>query len=438
MTDRYIAAIEISSSKIIGAVGRLSAEGRLNVIAVEKDRILEIVRHGIIHNVEETNTALCRIISRLEQRASISPRKIEAVYVGLSGRSLRNIPHEANRNLPEETEITEDIITQLREEVERANIDSSLEVVKAVPRCYWVNKSETQSPVGSVGNNIRASFDLIACRQQMRRNISKMLSEKTKISIKDYIVTPLAVANLVLSNEEKRLGCMLVDHGAETTTVSIYKNGTLHYLATLPLGSRNITRDITKLNVLEERAEEIKTSSGNAMASETPMGLNVGGVKLSDVSNFVVARAEEIVANIIKQISYAEFEDKQLPGGIIVVGGGFKLNGLTTLLEQQSNMKVRQGKVPEGIGLEDTRATTLENVQVISLLNEACKQADNECLFVPQRQELPEDENYTDDKPEEKEIVEETPKKTRRMSMWDKLRNKIVTIVSQDEDDELS
>ena len=53
--DKYIAAIEISSSKIIGAIGRLSADGRLNIIAIEKDKIIEYVRYGIIQNIEETN-----------------------------------------------------------------------------------------------------------------------------------------------------------------------------------------------------------------------------------------------------------------------------------------------------------------------------------------------------------------------------------------------
>lgn len=65
-----------------------------------------------------------------------------------------------------------------------------------------------------------------------------------------------AIADLVLTSDEKKLGCMLVDFGAETTTVSMYKNGTLRYFETLPLGSRNITRDIMSLNHTEENAEQ--------------------------------------------------------------------------------------------------------------------------------------------------------------------------------------
>lgn len=434
--DKYIAAIEISSSKIIGAIGRLSADGRLNIIAIEKDKIIEYVRYGIIQNIEETNTALCRIIDRLEQRASLNKRRISAVYVGLSGRSLCNIPYEVNRNLPEDTEITESIISQIKDEVLRANIDSSLEIIKAVPHSYFVNKSETQSPIGSMGNNIRASFDLIACRQQIKRNLSKMFTEKTKIEVKDYIVTPLSTAELVLSNEEKRLGCMLVDLGAETTTVSIYKNGTINYLVTLPLGSRNITRDITSLNVLEENAENIKTTSGNAIASDSPSTLNISGLKYSDISNLVVARSEEIVANIVKQISYAEFDNKQLPGGIIAVGGGFKLNGLLELLKQQSNLNVRLGKTPENVVLEDTRASTLENIQVISILYAASKLEDNECLYIPQQEELPKDESYQPEShSEEKKKEEVKPVQNNSRSHLTKVKNWLINMVSKDDDE---
>lgn len=434
--DKYIAAIEISSSKIIGAIGRLSADGRLNIIAIEKDKIIEYVRYGIIQNIEETNIALCRIIDRLEQRASLNKRRISAVYVGLSGRSLRNIPYEVNRNLPEDTEITESIISQIKDEVLRANIDSSLEIIKAVPHSYFVNKSETQSPIGSMGNNIRASFDLIACRQQIKRNLSKMFTEKTKIEVKDYIVTPLSTAELVLSNEEKRLGCMLVDLGAETTTVSIYKNGTINYLVTLPLGSRNITRDITSLNVLEENAENIKTTSGNAIASDSPSTLNISGLKYSDISNLVVARSEEIVANIVKQISYAEFDNKQLPGGIIAVGGGFKLNGLLELLKQQSNLNVRLGKTPENVVLEDTRASTLENIQVISILYAASKLEDNECLYIPQQEELPKDESYQPEShTEEKKKEEVKPVQNNSRSHLTKVKNWLINMVSKDDDE---
>ena len=161
-------------------------------------------------------------------------------------------------NLPDDTEINDDILRRLRDQALSTAIDSSLEVVDAIPRVYMVGKSETRSPKGAIGNKIHATFDLIVCRPELRRNLQRTISDKLDININGFVVTALSTAQVLLTSEEKRLGCMLVDMGAETTTVSIYKDGSLRYFATLPMGGRNITRDITSLSLLEERAEDIK------------------------------------------------------------------------------------------------------------------------------------------------------------------------------------
>ena len=174
MSERYIAAVEISSSKIIAAVGKTSGAGQLDVIAVEQENCVDGVRYGIIQNLEETALMTARIINRLEQRPGVAPRKIKSVFVGRSGRSLRNIPTEVSINLPDDTEITDDIINRLRSDALRTAIDNSLEVVDAVPRIYKIGKSETHSPKGAVGNCIHATYDLVVCRPELKRNIKRL------------------------------------------------------------------------------------------------------------------------------------------------------------------------------------------------------------------------------------------------------------------------
>ena len=284
---------------------------------------------------------IARILERLERKPAITPRKISKLFVGLSGRSVRSITTEVKMILQEETEITDRILGQLRDQALTTAVDNSLEVVDAIPRIYRIGKQETTSPKGMIGNQITATFDLIVCRPELKRNLSRTLQEKLNIPIAGFIVTALATAQIVLKPDEKRLGCMLVDMGAETTTVSIYKNGHLLYFTTLPLGGRNITRDLTSLgHLLEEKAEEIKITSGNAFPRESPSTLNVNGVSMADVSNLIVARAEEIVANVIQQIYYAGLTEKELPAGIVCIGGASKLNGITDLMKQQAAVKI--------------------------------------------------------------------------------------------------
>ena len=390
MNDRYIAAIEISSSKIVAAIGKTQGNGKLEIIAVEHEKTVEGgVRYGIIQNLEETSMSVARLFSRLEQRQAISPRKIKGVIVGLSGRSLKNITKEVSLNLPEDTEINEEIMQRLKEAAETSAIDNTLEVIDAVPRIYKVGTSETASPKGMIGNHISAIYDLIVCRPELKRNIKRTIEDKLRLNVQGFVVTAMATAHLMLTPEEKRLGCMLVDMGSETTTVTIYQKGYLTYFATLPMGGRNITRDLASLGIVDSKAEEIKLTAGNAIADSSNSSLNINGLKFTDISNLVVARSEEIVANIIEQLEYAGLKETDIPGGIICIGGGFKLKGMRELLQIHSDLPVKLGKLPEYVKIEDSRANNVETMEVASVLYAGATLTDKESLETPERPPLP-------------------------------------------------
>ncbi len=433
--DRYIAALEISSSKVIGVVGRTRGDGTVDIIAVEQEKHVEVVRYGLIQNLEETYLRIARIIDKLERKPSVAPRRIKSVFVGLAGRSIKSINTRVSLNLPDETEITEQIIERLNNDAFNTAIDSSLEVVDVVPRSYRVGTLDTLSPVGTVGNRIDATFDVIVCRPELKRNIIRVVHDKLNIEVAGFVVTALATSHLVLNSEEKRLGSMLVDFGAETTAVSIYKNGALNYFNTLPMGGRNITRDVTTLSILEERAEEIKITSGKAIAPDTPSTLNLSGVKLSEVSNLIVARAEEIVANVIEQIRYAGLKEKDLPGGIICIGGGAKLNGLTDLLTRQTGMQAKIGRLPSYVHLDDAKAPSSEIAEVASVLYEGATLTDEQCLELAKKPEVP----VTGEAEEVNGgTEEEVPAKRHNNgpSLMDKLRNKIAGIFTPNDEDD--
>lgn len=434
--EKYVAAIEISSSKVIGVVGKYNSNGSLEVIAAEQEKGIESVRYGMVRNVEEVWARIARIIQRLENRPGIAPKNITGVFLGLSGVSLRSIPVPVSMNLADDTEINDEILERLLNQTRNSAVDSTLEVVDAVPRVYKIGQQQTLSPKGIIGNNISGEFDLVVCRKELKRNVLRIFEDKLKMSIKvqGIVVTALAAGQLILSDEEKRLGCMLVDMGAETTTVTIYKDGHLQYFATLPMGGRNITRDITSLNLLEEKAEEIKIASGNAIPRETVSTLNYNGVRDADVSNLIVARAEEIVVNILKQIRYAEMKESDLPGGIIYIGGGAKLNGLPDLLAQKSDLKVRRGLLPKYVQVNDLKMNAYDLIDAVSVLYAGGSSDEGNSLVTVKKEELP--VNGTDSEEIEESVKIEKPKGP---SLWGKLAVKgkdwLSKFYSETEDD---
>ena len=300
-TDRYIVAFEIGSSKIRGAVGAVDSSGMVDVIAVEEEKLIDKVRYVCIQNVDAGN-ALLHVIERLQAYPRIEPRKITGAYVALGGRSLMSRTVDVQLTLPAETEITPPIINDLRQQA-AATVGGERDVVDVVPVRFTVDNKTQTTPVGSYGRTVGARMTVLSCAPQMKRMLRRVITERLGLSIAGYITRSLAEADMVLTDDERRLGCMFVDFGAETTTVAIFRNGAPVYVATLPIGSRNITLDLIALNYIEERAEEIKKVSGNAMAQEGVRRKAMpAGIDYTDVNNYVHARAEEIVATILAQL----------------------------------------------------------------------------------------------------------------------------------------
>lgn len=383
MEEKYIVALEIGSSKIKGAIGIVDPQGTLSVKAVEEEKLYDGVRYGCIRNVVETAGAIRNVIGRLEMREP--GRNVTGVYVSVGGRSLMAQGIEIERRLPQEMEITNDLIADMTGDALNYQLHERT-IVDVTPKEFRVDNSPTNRAVGMFGSHVSARLNLISCRTQLVRNLNHVLDERLHLPVHDMFVRQIAEADFVLYPEEKRQGCMLVDCGAETTTVSIYKNGVLLYMSTIPMGSRNITRDITAMNYLEERAEELKIDGGNALSSTepTPMPSN-GLIDYGQINNYVAARAGEIIANINEQIKYAGLTPDRLPAGIILTGRGSKLNGFDRRLENLTTLKVRYGGPVNRVRILDGRINASDHVDVISILAAAAKDREvKECLSRPE------------------------------------------------------
>lgn len=388
MEPKTIVAIEIASSKIKGGVCSVDPSGKINVLAVEKIAATNNVRHGRVQNVSEVSANINEIIRKLENNPALAGRKIEAVVLPLGGRSMCGIPASASLHFPTDYEIVADTVSRLKQEAIKDFV-APKKIEAIVPRVFYVNNSEVPNPVGNYGQLFRGEFILIASSDENHRNLDRIKIENVSPRNISYLLRPIAVASLVLTDTERQLGCVLVDFGAETTTVSIYKGGALSFLATLPLGSRLITRDLMAgLNLTEERAEEFKTSLGNAVPEQSR---TTAENNAQEINKYVQARAGEIAANIVNQIVLSGYKNADLPRGIILVGGGAELKNFDQVLAAQSKLNVRKGSIPPVIDFRSNLDRAAENIDIVALLSEAASDPKiHECLSEPVRDPEPE------------------------------------------------
>ena len=449
---QYIAALEIGSSKIVGAIAEKSPSGYVQINHLEVEKLVNSVRHGCVQNVENTKGCVNNIIKKLENRID---GVIDEVYVGFSGRSLHSAPTEVNHNLDATVPITKEVLDRIISDAGKDPI-KNYETIEVVPRTYYVDKNETKNPSGQFGSNINIKLNLIVAKPTLKLNLDRVMTGSTRV--KEYLVTPLVVADEMLESSEKSLGCMLVDLGAETTTVSIYKDGALVYLTTLPLGGRNITRDITTgLNVLEDTAERVKKNISNPLDKNVDH-ISIEGVNSADAANYIVARTGEIIANIKQQIQYAGVKAVDLHN-IVLIGGGAQLQGIARKLEDEIKLRVRIGSYPKTLNILDHNINRAEYVQIFALLSKAAQiiPAKQSCVRLntygnlveggfDQNNEGPKEESryqYDDFRPEEpvkprrqSEPSREEPKRSKKKSLLEIARERLEKMMKEPEDEE--
>lgn len=341
----FIVAIDLGTSKIAAVAGVKDALGFITVLAVEQEASNGCIRRGVVYNVDETAAKIKKLIAKLESKL---PNKIAKAYVGISGQSLQSLDHSVSLHFDTETTITEDIINQLYQEAKTFQPEL-LDLLDAVYPRYEVDGKNEQNPSGVMGTDIAAHYKMIVARPSIKRNIVRA-AEKAGLSLAGYFITSLAVGNFLLTDTEKDLGCALIDFGAGTTTLSVYKGGSLRHLVVFPFGGNSITKDICSLNIIESEAEQVKVRYGRVGAADTgdqDLAISTSGdvygaqqIKVFDLNVVIEAREEEIIENIINQIELSE-PSKNLGAGIVLTGGAVAMKGLAEKIRTKINCEVR-------------------------------------------------------------------------------------------------
>lgn len=341
----FIVAIELGSSVFRGIAGKKNLDGSITVQALVKEDATQCIRKGVVNNIDKTATCLKNIVAKLSKTMK---QNISHVYVGVGGQSVRSVRNVIVKDLPTETIVDGDIVDGLMDS-NRGMDYPDLEILNVVTQEYKVGNQYVVDPVGIKGTRLEGNFLNIAQRKLFYSNLNEAF-DKAGIAIAEIFPAPLVLADNVLSESEKRGGCVLVDLGADTTTVSVYHKSLLRHLAVIPLGGNNVTKDITALKMEEREAELLKLKHGSAYTEIADMDpaltYSIDGertIESKQLIELVEARVEEIVQNVWHQVP-AEYVSKLL-GGIILTGGGSNMKNIELAFKKYTHMdKIRKAR----------------------------------------------------------------------------------------------
>ncbi len=324
----FIVAIELGSSKVTGIAGQKKPDGSISVLALAKEDSSSFMRKGVVYNIDKTAQCLTNIVKKLEGQLKT---RIKQVFVGVGGQSIRGVRNVVTRELPADTIITQEMVIELME-ANRTLDYPDQKLLDVAEQEYKVDTQLQLDPVGIRASRLEGNYLNILERKSFFQNLNRCF-EVAGIKVVEMYLAPLALANSVLTEVEKRSGCALVDIGADTTTVSVFSKNVLRHLAVIPLGSNNITKDIASLQMEESEAEKMKLKYASAYTdnSEIDDSLKYSidqerQVESRKFIDIVEGRLEEIVLNVREQIPN-EYYDKLL-GGIILTGGGSNMKNI--------------------------------------------------------------------------------------------------------------
>ncbi|MBQ8423726.1 MAG: rod shape-determining protein [Coprobacter sp.] len=390
---KYIVAVEFGSSRISMAAGyHDEKDNRFVVDAIETVESGGCVKRGRVINVADAEYKVSSLKKRLENR--ISPYKITQVYVGVGGQSIRSVEHRLVYPISSDIAIDETLLQEMAQEVGKRVLGNNLTVFDVVMGECRVDDRVTANPCGEYGSEIQVSYRLIVGNERHKRNLEKVFSN-LKFSVAGYIVTAVATAKAAVSAEERRQGLAILDCGAETTTLSIFRDGYLSYLVTIPLGGKNITRDICDLHITENEAEELKRvyeprrSEGLSLPEAWQQQGYILDIKPETLEEVIVARLGEIIANVTHQID--ESRQKQfLNGGMTLVGGAALLKGLREQLKRETALDVIIGTVVD-VSMPRGRGAGTIYAPIVGLLLSGDKECATCEVAQPQKQDTPQE-----------------------------------------------
>lgn len=346
-----IIAVELASTAIRAIAGKREPDGSMQVLAFAQEESPNTIRKGIIDNIDKTTQALTRVIAKLNEKLGV---KVNSVYVGLGGQSLRSVHNRVLLQFDGLELLSHKTIDKMCD-TNSGVVYPNAEIKEVVPQEFTIGSRSVVDPVGMQAEMIEANFINIIARNTLEENIRKCINA-AGLEVQEILISPLCQANTLLTPNEKRSGCALVDMGADTTTVSVYVNNILRHLCVIPLGGSNVTSDITSLKVEAEEAEELKKKYGTAFRPDnedkTGQKISLSFDRTEDeekLQEIVEARYEEIVANVWHHIS--PYKDKML-SGIVLTGGAARIPDLPQAFARQTggelNLRIAKG-LPENV-----------------------------------------------------------------------------------------
>jgi cell division protein FtsA len=352
--DKYVVGLDIGSTKTCALIAEIDEE-QVKFLALGAAESKGL-RKGLIVNLDSTVSSIRRAVEEAESVANVP---VESAIIGVAGNHVRGVNSRGGITLgPRPRDIEREDVRRAVDAARNISLPDDREVLHVLPHEFRVDAQDgIRDAIGMVGQRLEANVHVVTSSVAATQNLVTA-ANKAGILINDTVLEPLASAESCLTQDERDLGCCLLDIGGGTTELIVYSGGVVRHTSAVPIGGDHFTNDLAVgLRTPIPEAEKIKRRNGCATSA---LLREDGAIEIASVgdrpprtifarmlTDIIEPRAMELLALIRDDLRRAGLET-QIPAGFILCGGGARLHGFDELIEQSLHLPVRVAQ-PKGL-----------------------------------------------------------------------------------------
>ena len=313
--------------------------GAMEIVAVGQADTGNSVQHGEVVRPRGVTEAVRQAVEEMEQSAGV---EVVSALVSVGTRNRRSINSSGAVTVLETGRPIgrRDVERAVRAAIPReggAWSRPAHELLHALPQEFWVDDLDaTDDPTGWTGTRIESFVHLVTCPRDSLHRVEAAVNA-AGISVERLVLAPLAAGYGVLEPEERREEIALLDIGAMTTDIAVFRRGVLWHSDVMPSGGSAYTRDIAiGLRTSQPAAEKAKRRHGAALVESVPPDDHFEMPRGGRAYPELVPR--RLLAEVLQRRAESDFnrirdELRQalstgVPGRLVLTGGGASLEGL--------------------------------------------------------------------------------------------------------------
>jgi len=357
--ERYIVGLDIGSTKTCVLIGEFDGDVvQFVALGAAESKGL---RKGLIVNLDATVSSIRRAVEAAESTAGFP---VESAIVGVAGTHVRGVNSRGGVTLgARPRDVQREDVRRAIEAAKNISLPEDRRVLHVLRQEYLLDSQDNiREPEGMIGQKLETNVHIVTASAAATQNVVTAVN-RAGVLVSDLVLEPLAAADACLTQDERELGCCLLDIGGGSTEMIVYTGGVVRHTAAVPVGGDHFSNDLAVgLRTPIPEAEKLKKH--HACASRELLREDEA-IEIASVGDrpprtvfsrmlceIVEPRAEELLKLVRDELQRAGL-DTLIPAGLVLTGGGANLNGLTELAEQLFSLPVRAG-VPRGLqGMTD-------------------------------------------------------------------------------------